>query len=321
MQRLVALKVSSDRGFEPQTLAQLDHPHIVRVFDQRQLPERQLRLLYMQYIPGGTLQSVNDHARRCPAGAQRPDAAGRHRCHPDAQRRNGAGRLAGPLPAVAGQLARGGDLGRGAAGCGPGLCARARRAASRRQTGQRAGFGRGQPQAGRFQHQFLEARRGHAGGVFRRQPGLHVARAAGSLRPGPRPAARRARRPQRRLCARRAALGNARRPAALSRGRPAGRLVAGSGEDERPAPRGPAAGRPLAAAGRLSARPGRRAGEMPGAPSRPIATRRPPSRPTNSSCACSSGRGGCCTVRKAGKPSAGGIRSWRPSCAACCRIW
>ena len=39
MQRLVALKISRDRGFEPQTLAQLDHPNIVRVFDQRQLAD------------------------------------------------------------------------------------------------------------------------------------------------------------------------------------------------------------------------------------------------------------------------------------------
>jgi len=64
MQRIVALKVSADRGNEPQTMALLDHPHIVRVFDQRQLPERKLRLLYMQYIPGGTLQSVVDGIRQ-----------------------------------------------------------------------------------------------------------------------------------------------------------------------------------------------------------------------------------------------------------------
>ena len=42
MQRLVALKVSSDRGAEPQTLAQLDHANIVRVYDQRQIPDRKL---------------------------------------------------------------------------------------------------------------------------------------------------------------------------------------------------------------------------------------------------------------------------------------
>ncbi|MBX9791607.1 MAG: serine/threonine protein kinase [Pirellulales bacterium] len=66
MQRLVALKISSDRGTEPQTMAQLDHPHIVRVFDQRRLPDSKLRLLYMQYVAGGTLQVVADYARQTP---------------------------------------------------------------------------------------------------------------------------------------------------------------------------------------------------------------------------------------------------------------
>ena len=66
MQRLVALKVSADTGAEPQTLAQLDHLHIVRVYDQRLVPERGLRLLYMQYIAGGTLQSVLDLVRQTP---------------------------------------------------------------------------------------------------------------------------------------------------------------------------------------------------------------------------------------------------------------
>jgi serine/threonine protein kinase len=64
MQRLVALKISSDHSQEPQTLAQLDHDHIVRVFDQRTLPDRGLRLLYMQYIAGGTLQGVVEAVRR-----------------------------------------------------------------------------------------------------------------------------------------------------------------------------------------------------------------------------------------------------------------
>jgi len=35
--RIVALKVSGDRGDEARTLAQLDHPHIVRIHDQRRL--------------------------------------------------------------------------------------------------------------------------------------------------------------------------------------------------------------------------------------------------------------------------------------------
>ncbi len=67
MQRLVALKVSRDRGDEPATLAQLDHPHIVRVYDYRVLDSRQLRLLYMQYVQGGTLHAVVDLARNTPA--------------------------------------------------------------------------------------------------------------------------------------------------------------------------------------------------------------------------------------------------------------
>jgi serine/threonine protein kinase len=66
LQRLVALKVSADRGAEPQTLAQLDHPHIVRVYDQRVIRERSLRLLYMPYLAGGTLSSVLEYARQVP---------------------------------------------------------------------------------------------------------------------------------------------------------------------------------------------------------------------------------------------------------------
>jgi serine/threonine protein kinase len=66
MQRIVALKVSADRGREPQTLAQFDHPHIVRVHDQRRVADRGLRLLYMQYLAGGTLQQVVARVRSTP---------------------------------------------------------------------------------------------------------------------------------------------------------------------------------------------------------------------------------------------------------------
>ena len=58
MQRMVALKISGDKGTEGQTLAQLDHPNIVRVHDQTRIPDQKLRLLYMQFAAGGTLQSV-----------------------------------------------------------------------------------------------------------------------------------------------------------------------------------------------------------------------------------------------------------------------
>ena len=66
MHRLVALKVSADRGDEAKTLAQLDHPHIVRVYDVRRLPNQRLRLLSMQYAPGGTLQNVINGLRSQP---------------------------------------------------------------------------------------------------------------------------------------------------------------------------------------------------------------------------------------------------------------
>ena len=58
MQRLVALKVSTSRGAEAETLAQLDHPHIVRVYDQRFLTDRGILLVYMPYLAGGTLSNV-----------------------------------------------------------------------------------------------------------------------------------------------------------------------------------------------------------------------------------------------------------------------
>jgi serine/threonine protein kinase len=63
MQRMVALKISTAQSDEPQTLAKIDHDYIIRVFDQRTLPERGLRLLYMQYVPGGTLHDVMDAVR------------------------------------------------------------------------------------------------------------------------------------------------------------------------------------------------------------------------------------------------------------------
>ncbi|MFD5177552.1 serine/threonine-protein kinase [Nocardia sp. NPDC058379] len=63
MQRLVAVKISADHGTEPQTLARLEHEYIVRVYDQRSLPGHALKLLYMQYVPGGTLAAVLKRAR------------------------------------------------------------------------------------------------------------------------------------------------------------------------------------------------------------------------------------------------------------------
>jgi serine/threonine protein kinase len=58
LNRQVALKVSSYRGNEALTLASLEHDHIVRVFSQTLDPQRSLRLLCMQYVPGTTLEQV-----------------------------------------------------------------------------------------------------------------------------------------------------------------------------------------------------------------------------------------------------------------------
>ncbi len=66
MQRLVAVKVSEDRGNEGLTLAQLDHECIVRVYDQQRIPDLELRLLYMQYLPGGTLAEMIRELRNVP---------------------------------------------------------------------------------------------------------------------------------------------------------------------------------------------------------------------------------------------------------------
>ncbi|MGW5074572.1 serine/threonine-protein kinase [Rhodococcus sp. NPDC004095] len=68
LQRLVAVKISRDHGTEPETLAQLDHDYIVRVFDQRVVPDLEMKLLYMQYVPGGTLLGVLRRVRDTPAG-------------------------------------------------------------------------------------------------------------------------------------------------------------------------------------------------------------------------------------------------------------
>jgi eukaryotic-like serine/threonine-protein kinase len=66
MQRQVALKVTAESGTESQTLAQLDHEHIVRVYDQRPVPNSGLRMMYMQYVAGGTLRDVIDRLTNKP---------------------------------------------------------------------------------------------------------------------------------------------------------------------------------------------------------------------------------------------------------------
>ena len=66
LNRLVALKVSANRGSEARTLARLEHQHIVQVFAEIVLIERNLRLLCMQFVPGITLERVIERAGPCP---------------------------------------------------------------------------------------------------------------------------------------------------------------------------------------------------------------------------------------------------------------
>ncbi len=66
MQRLVALKAASSSSEEPQALSQLDHANIVRIYDQRKLIDPPIVLLYMQYLPGGTLADCIKYMQSLP---------------------------------------------------------------------------------------------------------------------------------------------------------------------------------------------------------------------------------------------------------------
>lgn len=70
MQRLVALKISADRGLEAKTLSQFNHDYIIRVYDERTLPDAGVRLLYMEYVSGGTLQDVVKAIKETEPGAR-----------------------------------------------------------------------------------------------------------------------------------------------------------------------------------------------------------------------------------------------------------
>ncbi|MGV9610755.1 serine/threonine protein kinase [Nocardia xishanensis] len=70
MQRVVAVRVATAGGLDPQPMVQLDHPHIVRVFDERVLTSggEISTLVYMQYLPGGTAAELL--LRRRAAGSE-----------------------------------------------------------------------------------------------------------------------------------------------------------------------------------------------------------------------------------------------------------
>ncbi len=58
LDRLVALKISANRGSEGRTMARLEHQHIVQVFSEKVDPEFNQRLLCMQMVPGMALDKL-----------------------------------------------------------------------------------------------------------------------------------------------------------------------------------------------------------------------------------------------------------------------
>src|SRR5947209_2496547 len=58
LDREVALKITANWGNEARTLASLEHDYIVHVFSEKVDPERDARLMCMQYVPGTTLQQI-----------------------------------------------------------------------------------------------------------------------------------------------------------------------------------------------------------------------------------------------------------------------
>jgi serine/threonine protein kinase len=58
LDREVALKITANWGNEARTLASLEHDYIVHVFSEKVDPERDVRLMCMQYVPGTTLQQI-----------------------------------------------------------------------------------------------------------------------------------------------------------------------------------------------------------------------------------------------------------------------
>lgn len=58
LNRMVALKVTTNEGQEGRTMAQLEHENIVQVFSESVTHNGTRRLLCMQYVPGTTLEAV-----------------------------------------------------------------------------------------------------------------------------------------------------------------------------------------------------------------------------------------------------------------------
>lgn len=74
LDRLVALKVSANRGSEGRTMARLEHQHIVQVFSEKVEPDFNQRLLCMQLVPGIGLEKLvgSLHAKHAGSRSEAP---------------------------------------------------------------------------------------------------------------------------------------------------------------------------------------------------------------------------------------------------------
>jgi serine/threonine protein kinase len=70
LDRLVALKVSANRGSEGRTMARLEHQHIVQVFSEKVEPDFNQRLLCMQLVPGIGLEKLIEALHAIHAGSR-----------------------------------------------------------------------------------------------------------------------------------------------------------------------------------------------------------------------------------------------------------
>ena len=72
LDRLVALKISANRGSEGRTMARLEHQHIVQVFSEKVDPDFNQRLLCMQLVPGIGLEKLIGALHDKTAGSREP---------------------------------------------------------------------------------------------------------------------------------------------------------------------------------------------------------------------------------------------------------
>ncbi len=74
LDRLVALKISANRGNEGRTMARLEHQHIVQVFSETVEPDFNQRLLCMQLVPGIGLDKLIGMLHRLKEGSMEQEA-------------------------------------------------------------------------------------------------------------------------------------------------------------------------------------------------------------------------------------------------------